>query len=215
MNQCPNCGEWLDEPEYFDDFSTVTGNHIIVGGRIIGKTELLVRRAAELCEGGYDIDFLAPRTTLCRQIRDRVVEELGVTTLMSSNTDMIEHESGGTVYFDSTASMHGFDCSTAKAVDAVLVDEAQEAPQSFWLSLDRFSNEIPTLVFAGTPKPTQTILGGFAEYNTKYDTWHVPTDSGHTAVTGGKIEQQYDIGSRRSKRVKKALINDMNRDDII
>jgi len=30
-----------------------------------------------------------------------------------------------------------------------------------------------------------------------------------------QIEQQYDIGSRRSKRVKKALISNMSRDDII
>jgi len=36
-----------------------------------------------------------------------------------------------------------------------------------------------------------------------------------TVLDRQQIEQQYDIGARRSKRVKKALINDMNRDDII
>jgi len=198
MDQCPNCGEWLVEPEYFDDFQTVTGNHIVVGGRIIVKTELLVRRAVTLCEDGYDVQILAPRMSMCRQIKDRVWENLGGESFTSHGSGPIQSESGGSILFDSTASLHGFDHSTAKAVDAVLVDEAQEVPQSVWLSLDRFSDEIPLLVFAGTPKPTQTILGGFAEYNTKYDTWHIPTDSSHTAVTGGKIEQQYQYMSART-----------------
>jgi hypothetical protein len=198
MDQCPNCGEWLDEPEYFDDFSTVTGNHIIVGGRIIGKTELLVRRAVALCEDGHDVEILTPQMSMCRRTKDRVREKIGVTNLTYSTTDMIEHESGGSILFDSTASLHGFDRSTAKVVDAVLVDEAQEVPESVWLSLDRFSDEIPLLVFAGTPKPTQTILGGFAEYNTKYDTWHIPATSRSSPVSEGKVDEQYDYLSARS-----------------
>jgi len=198
MDQCPNCGEWLDEPEYFDDFSTVTGNHVVVGGRVIGKTELLVRRAVTLFEDGHDVQILAPRMEMCRQIKDRVWGKLSGEIFTSHGSGPIQCKDGGSILFDSTASLRGFDHSTAKRVDAVFVDESQDISESVWLSLDRFSDEIPLLAFAGTPKPTQTILGGFAEYNTKYDTWHVPTDSGHTAVTCGKIEQQYDYMSSQT-----------------
>lgn len=190
--RCPNCGERLDEPTYFNSFSGVTGNHIIVGGRIIGKTELLVRRACELLADGKDVEILTPRMAMAREMKDRIVKQFGVNNLSHSSTDFVKSECGGSIHFSLTEQLHGFDRSTAKAVDAVLVDEAQEVPQSVWLSLDRCSDEIPLLVFAGTPTPTQTILSGFAEYNTKYETWHIPTDSGYTAVTDEKIGQQYD-----------------------
>jgi hypothetical protein len=181
---CPRCG-YGSENKYVDDFLTVDGNHIIAGGRIVGKTEMIVQRAVTDAEYADDVLVIAPTMKLVQRIRDRILDATDGVYQVSVN-DSIGFFGGGEVDFASA--MYNLDGEHIETYDTVLVDEATELQQNDLMGIDSHNDQIDTVGLFFTPTPDESVMNGFAQYNTSYETWYIP-QSAADHVSGQKILQ--------------------------
>lgn len=96
----------------------------ITGDRQSGKTELLLALAEKLCRQGQQVLYVTDGWSLARNCFCRMeqsVENLpGYRAYRGSGRERIEHETGGTVHFVSSASVKTFG-----PVDTLLLDDVR------------------------------------------------------------------------------------------
>jgi len=172
-----------DDGQYINEFAGRRGNHIIVGGRMVGKTSMLARKAIELAADGQHVAVLVPMQDMASQFRHRVLSILDLSEAHRPNHKNEIQLRNGTIEIDTD-----FDYPLRR-FDSVLIDEASElqnAPQR----VDTMKHRYDTVAMAYTPKPQRSLLDGFAQYNTAYATWHIPS-SASLYMSDDKVEQQY------------------------
>ena len=191
---CPNCGEVIsDNPDYFAEIADVTGTHIIMGGRVVGKTQMLIERVKKTWNHHGNSLVIAPKHDMVLQIRDRFRELFRGETLAHDESMYLSN------CLSSVNFVSGFGSTTLSRVDlglydTVVVDEAAEIPEAVIMELYR--SDVETIIFAGTPNPNAGVVERMAAYNPTVTTWHISAETSQI-VPDEKVEQQYQYLSSR------------------
>jgi late competence protein required for DNA uptake (superfamily II DNA/RNA helicase) len=173
--RCPNCGYIKSENQYLNQFKDMdSGNHIIAGGRMVGKTTMVIEDAINAAEKGETCNIVAPMERQVLEISDRIAKQERQTKI---NSRLFEDSSGGKIVLFSAHNIKSVG-GNKNVPDRLYIDEADMVENDTIMSFDSSSkNKVDKLSLFYTPEENSTLLNGFAEYNDLYDTWHIPISS--------------------------------------
>lgn len=187
METCPNCEYSENECSYIDDFVESSGDNIVAKGRQVGGTEMIVRSAIADANDGKKVCIIAPKYEIRMQIVNRVREK---NDTIYKCYDKVISNSGGEINFLTP------EVKKISQYDVVYIDEAQEIPKDILLGIDKADVET-NIIF--TPK-RDSICNKFAEYNTKYTTWYIPSTSSPYLSADAIAQHKQYVSSKRFER---------------
>ena len=190
--KCPNCGYDLSEqPDYIDEFSNVVGKNIVMGGRVVGKSEMLLERSEYGFKRDEDILVIAPKYENAMVLRDRFVEKCPSGYIVTHKRRFVSSQHSSVSFASSEDIRNG---KKITEYDTILVDNATDISQTIVKQI--YNSGTKTICFAGTPNPNKGIVERLAAYDYGSTTWHINGKSS-PLLPESKIEEMYSYLSNR------------------